>query len=139
MPILTPSASSDFEKTHIPAGTYGARLCLIEAFQMPNKKRPEQMDDMLRWSFEVMSKKTQEVKVIEGVTSTKWNAGTPGFPVPKAWRWAKALLGMEPPLEAFDTDDLIGVECKIKVIDRPNKAGEMVSGVDDIVLPELEF
>lgn len=140
MPVLTPSAGGgNFIKTHIPPGTYNSRVLSIVPFEMNDTDNPGQKVQRLRWSFEVMSKKTQEVKVIEGITSFAWGPGVPGMTVPKAWRWASTIM-KDTPTEIFDTDELVGFECKIKVIDRKDKkTGDPISSVDDVVPPEGEF
>lgn len=142
MPILTPTPQGEaFEREHIPAGVYSAVLIAIDVFQMNDDKRPGQKKDMLRWTFSITSKKTGVIKDFEGVSSTAWGPGDPtqGM-VPKAWRWSKVILGEDPPLEQFNTDDLAGAVCQIKVSDKTDKkTGALYSFVEDVVPPAGDF
>lgn len=137
MPILKPTVGTDFERTHIPAGQYTATLAQIDAIEMPDYKNPEGPKvPRLRWTFLIERKSTGETKTLEGITSYAWGAGVPGKTVPKAWRWAQAILNDTPP-EEVDTDELLGRVCNIKVADKADKHGQTYSYVDDIVPPAV--
>ncbi len=142
MPILTPTPQGEaFERERIPAGTYPATLTAIDVFQMDDDKKPGQKKDMLRWSFAVTSTKTGITKTFEGVSSTAWGPGDPtrGM-VPKAWRWVSLLLQDDPPMGDFNTDDVIGAKCSIKIGDKADKrTGTPYSVMEDIVPPAGDF
>ena len=136
MPTFNESSGggAEFVREHIPAGVYDAILAAVEDFDMPDAAAPGGKKPMVRWGFDVTSKRTGDVKRIEGVSSTAWGRGNAekGM-VPKAWRWVSTMMGEEPPLSGFCTDDLLGFPVKIKVSDKTDKTGGVYSFVEDVL------
>lgn len=129
MPILEGSAEgADYKREHIPANTYRATLVACKAGQINDMDNPGEKKDVLFWAFEIKGK--QRTVTVEGMTSFAFSGDKS-----KARKWVKALLGSEPP-SPFDTDDLIGREARVVVVDRTSRTGEVYSGVDSVISAE---
>lgn len=122
MPVLT-KAGGDFEKVHIPARVYPATLTGFREAEIPHFDRPNEKQKVLFWAFEIVGTKSNVT--IEGMTTLAFGEKA------KARKWAKAMLGLEPP-DSFDTDDLVGQATQILVADKL-KDSEPYSVVADVI------
>lgn len=124
MPILDATTGSDFERIHIPANTYRASLTAVKPGKINDMDNPGQKKDVLFWAFEITGK-TKTVTV-EGMTSLVFYGDKS-----KARKWVRALLGHEPPV-TIDTDDLLGKECRVVVIDK-GEGADLYSRVENVI------
>ena len=75
----------------------------------------------LRWNFLITDEGEWKGKKIHGETSPTFT----NHPNCKAMNWAMALTGRPyPPGEELDTDDLMGLRCRIAIINRQDKKDE---------------
>lgn len=87
----------------------------------------------LRWYFSVLDEGPWKGKDIQGDTSTNFTA----HPSCKAYNWATSITGMEyPPGTDFDTDDLVGMKCRILVGHKVSKkSGNTFMTAKDVMPP----
>jgi len=123
MPILE-QTGSDFERVHIPANTYKAKVASIRAGEINDLDNPGQKKRVLWWAFEIAGK--SKTVAVEGMTTFAY-----GGEKAKASKWARAILNTEPP-STLDTDDLIGLPCRVVVVDK-DKDGTTYSRVDNVI------
>lgn len=129
MPILDASTGSDFKREHIPPNTYRATLTGIKAGQIPDMDRPGEKKNVMFWSFEIPGK-VKNVSV-EGMTTTAFYGDRA-----KARKWARALMNIEPPI-TMDTDDLVGMSCRVVVVDKTQGTPpETFSRVENVISAE---
>lgn len=89
--------------------------------------------EKLRWVFSVTDQGPWQGKDVQGDTSQKFTA----HPNCKAYNWAAAIVGMQPSLDKdFDTDDLIGMPCRILIGHRADKQGGMWMNVKEVMSPK---
>lgn len=124
MPILDATQGSDFERVSIPASTYKAVLVAVKSGQINDVDNPGQKKDVLFWAFEITGK--SKTVTVEGMTSVIFKGEKS-----KSRQWARVLMGQEPPL-LLDTDDLLGKECKVVVVDKTSN-GETFSRVENVI------
>lgn len=107
MPVLEASESS-FEM--IPEGDIvAAKVAEIE-------QKTLDFGERLNWKFEVTEAQWEGYK-INGSTSMKFTIDPPS----KFYEWAVQLLGRTFELgENIDTDDLIGLQCRIEIEHKPD-------------------
>lgn len=107
MPVLHAEESS-FEM--IPEGTIVAAK--VESIEM----KTLDFGDRLNWKFEILEPQWEGYKV-NGSTSLKFTIDPPS----KFYEWAVQLLGRTFELgESVDTDDLIGLPCRIEIEHKPD-------------------
>ena len=86
----------------------------------------------LRWVFSVTDQGPWQGKDVQGDTSQAFTA----HPNCKAFNWAAAVLGQQPSLEQeFDTDDLLGMPCRILIGHRVDKNGGTWMNVKEVMAP----
>lgn len=88
--------------------------------------------EKLRWVFSVTDQGPWQGKDVQGDTSQKFVP----HPACKAYNWAAAVLGHEPPLDKdFDTDVLLGMPCRILIGHRKDKQGGVWMNVKEVMGP----
>lgn len=109
MPVMKAEESS-FEM--IPEGTIiAAKVSEIEQTTLD-------FGDRLNWKFEVTEAGPFQEYKINGSTSLKFTVD----PASKFYEWACQLLGRTFDVgEAVDTDDLIGLSCRIEIEHQPDR------------------
>lgn len=109
MPVMQAEESS-FEM--IPEGTIiGAKVSEIE-------QKTLDFGDRLNWKFEIIESGQFEGYRINGSTSMKFTIDPPS----KFYEWATQILGRTFEVgEAVDTDDLIGLPCRIEIEHKADK------------------
>lgn len=126
MPILDASTGSDFKRIHIPPNTYRATLTGVKLGQINDLDKPGTKKDVLFWAFEIKGK--DQDYTVEGMTSTIFYGDKS-----KARKWVLALMNTEPPM-IIDTDDLIGMACRIVVVDKTTGTPpEKFSRVENVI------
>ena len=86
----------------------------------------------LRWVFSITDQGPWLGKDIQGDTSQKFTA----HPNCKAYNWSAAILGKNPPTDRdFDTDDLLGLPCRVLVGHRTDKQGRVWMEVKEVMSP----
>ncbi len=136
MPILVNNtgAGGAFEKVKIPPNNYKATLDNLKIEQKPDINNPGQMADTLVWYF-LIAGKTKDV------TIEHWSGPTASLGNEKSWsrRFYMALTGAPPPAHDGQTDleELIGLQCMIRVADHTTGKGDVVSKIKDAyAIPE---
>jgi hypothetical protein len=130
MPILVNNtgAGGAFEKVKIPPNNYKATLSDLKIEQKPDINNPGQMADTLVWYF-LIAGKTKDV------TIEHWSGPTASLGNEKSWsrRFYMALTGQAPPAVDGQTylEDLIGLQCMIRVADHTTGKGDVVSKIKD--------
>lgn len=112
MPVMTAEESS-FEM--IPEGTIiAAKVAEIE-------KKTLDFGDRLNWKFEITESGPYKEYKINGSTSLKFTIDPPS----KFYEWAVQLTGRTFEVgESVDTDDLIGLPCRIEIEHQQDKQDE---------------
>lgn len=109
MPVLEASESS-FEM--IPEGT------IIAAKVSEIEQKTLDFGDRLNWKFEITEEGPFKEYKINGSTSMKFTIDPPS----KFYEWTVQLLGRSFELgEVVDTDDLIGLPCRIEIEHQPDR------------------
>lgn len=136
MPILVNNtgAGGAFEKVKIPPSNYKATLDNLKIEQKPDINNPGQMADTLVWYFLIAGK-------AKDVTIEHWSGPTASLGNEKSWsrRFYMALTGAPPPAHDGQTDleELIGLQCMIRVADHTTGKGDVVSKIKDAyAIPE---
>ena len=108
MPIYE-AAETDFEL--VPEGT------IVHAVVKAIELKSWDWGDRLNWKFEITDGEYKGMLINDG-TSPKLSIDPPS----KLYKWATALLGRTLDVgERLDTDDLIGLRCRIVVGHKPDK------------------
>ena len=113
MPVVE-ATESDFEL--IPEGTIvHARVKFIS--EILTLQGPRGDFEKLDWKFEITEGEFKGITVNDG-TSPKFSIDGPS----KLYEWASILLGRTFDLgERIDTDDLVGLSCRIEIGHKPGK------------------
>lgn len=92
----------------------------------------EELVKKFRWTFDVTDQGPWQGKQINGDTSQVFTA----HPNCKAYNWVSAIMGRSPaPGEELDTDDLIGMSCRVLVGHRTDKQGRTWMTVKEVMGP----
>ena len=130
MPVLTAGDGSEFEL--IPDNDQvNAMVNKIEAndFTWENEEVHK-----LRWYFTVIDEGPWKGKDIQGDTSVNFTQ----HPSCKAYNWAVAISGHDYPAGTnFDTDDLLGMKCRLLIGRRTSKRGQEFMTVKDVMAPRV--
>lgn len=128
MPIVVSNQeSSKFEKITIPARVYKACLDGLRLVEMDDYNNPGQKVTKISWSFAILGGKTRPV--IEMLTNAKASLGNEKSGNRKFY---VALTGQAPPTTGeTDLEDLIGLECNVRVGDHTNTKGATYSIIVD--------
>lgn len=130
MPILVNNtgAGGQYEKVKIPPNNYKAALSNLAIEDKPDINNPGQMAPTLVWYFTIAGK-------TKDVTIEHWSGPHASLGNEKSWsrRFYMALTGEAPPAVDGQTDleDLIGLNCMIRVADHTTGKGEVVSKIKD--------
>jgi hypothetical protein len=128
MPILKNNAP---DRVQIPEAMYPATLSGCREMEIDDHDNPGAKKTILVWAFEIISKKGN-VATLEAMSSLAFSSKS------KARPWVKALLGgAEPDASGVDTDELIGLPCRVVVEDK-TKDGATWSIVTDVKMPAVE-
>jgi hypothetical protein len=96
----------------IPEGT------IIAAKVVEIEEKNLDFGDRLNWKFEITESGPFQEYKINGSTSKKFTIDPPS----KFYEWATQLLGRTFDIgESVDTDDLIGLPCRIEIEHKPDK------------------
>ena len=104
------------EYTILDTGTYAATVATIE--QVEGK-----FGNQLQWDF----------RLEDGSTQRAW-CSTSLTPKSKLFLWAKALLGEVP--DTLDTDDLLGMPCRLSILSKTKEDGMEFNKVDQVHAPK---
>ena len=129
MPIIVSTQeSSKFEKVTIPARAYKACLDGMRLVEMDDYNNPGQKVTKIAWSFAILGGKTSR-PVIEMLTNAKASLGNEKSGNRKYYM---ALTGQAPPVGGdVDHEELIGLECNVRVGDHTNQKGATYSIIVD--------
>ena len=128
MPIIVSNQeSTKFEKVTIPARVYKAQLDGMRLVEMDDYNNPGQKVTKIAWSFAILGGKSRPV--IEMLTNAKASLGNEKSGNRK---YFIALTGQAPPSSGdTDLEDLIGLECNVRVGDHTNQKGSTYSIIVD--------
>jgi hypothetical protein len=113
-----------------PNEIVNVRLSAVERrdFQWEGEDRKR-----LRWEFMVTDEGPWKGKMIWGETSTNYVA----HPNCKAYNWAATFLGHQPDVsEGLDTDDLIGLPCRILIYHKTDGQGRTWMRAKEVLPPK---
>lgn len=100
----------------LDTGTYTATVASIE--QTDGQYGPQ-----LQWDFRLEDGSSQRAWCSQSLT-----------PKSKLFAWAKALLGEVP--DSIDTDDLLGLPCRLSIVMRTREDGSETNKVDNVLAPK---
>lgn len=100
----------------LDTGTYTATVATIE-------KTEGQYGDQLQWDFRLEDGSMQRAWCSMSLT-----------PKSKLFAWARALLGEVP--DTLDTDDLIGLPCRLSILLKTRDDGSETNKVDAVLAPK---
>ncbi len=128
MPIVVSNEEqTKFEKVLVPARTYKAQLEAMRLVEMDDYDRPGEKVSKISWSFALLGGKTRPV--IEMLTKAKASLGNEKSGNRKLYI---ALTGQAPPAHGeTDLEELLGLECNVRVGDYTNKKGQVFSIIAD--------
>ena len=128
MPILKNNTP---ERVWIPVNIYNAVLSGCREMEIDDQENPGQKKTILVWAFDVTGS-SGKTATLEAMSSLAFGGKS------KARPWVKCLLGgAEPPAAGVDTDELLGLPCRVVVEDK-TKDGTTWSIVTDVKAPLVE-
>ena len=105
---------------------------IVTGVEENNFTHNDEKVEKLRWTFDVTDQGPWQGRSVNGDTTQVFTA----HPNCKAYNWASAILGRSPePGEEFDTDDLVGMSCRILIGHRTDKQGRTWMKVKEVMGP----
>lgn len=105
---------------------------MLEAVEENNFEWDGDKVEKLRWKFTVLDEGPWQGKTLQGDTSINFTA----HPSCKAYNWAVAITGHDfPPGTHFDTDEMVGMRCRVLIGHRTTKQGRVFMKVKEVMPP----